>query len=216
MRPENETGGRQRSFIEEARRRQIIASAVEVISEVGYGRAALARIAKHAGISKGVISYHFTGKDELMEQLVIQLYVSAGEYIAPAVMAADGPRNQLLAYVRANLGFIDANKKYVAALTDVVLNLRDADGKPRFASAEGEQEIIQPLIDIMREGQRTGEFGEFDAAVMAMSIRDAIDGAAGRAIREKDFDMTTYSAHVCRLFDAATGKGERDDRHGGK
>ncbi|WP_433520668.1 TetR/AcrR family transcriptional regulator [Nocardia pseudovaccinii] len=216
MRPENETGGRQRSFIEEARRRQIIASAVEVISEVGYGRASLARIAKHAGISKGVISYHFAGKDELMEQLVIQLYVSGGEHIAPAVMAADGARNQLLAYIGANLGFIDANKKYVAALTDVVLNLRDADGKPRFASAEGEQEIIQPLIDIMREGQRTGDFGEFDPAVMAKSIRDAIDGAAGRAIREKDFDMTTYSAHVCRLFDLATRKGGRDDHRGGK
>ncbi|MEU0501269.1 helix-turn-helix domain-containing protein [Nocardia sp. NPDC005998] len=211
MRPENETVGQRRSFIEEARRRQIIASAVEVISEVGYGSASLARIAKHAGISKGVISYHFAGKDELMEQLVIQLYVSAGEHIAPAVMAAEGAHNQLLAYIGSNLQFIDANKRYVAALIDVVLNLRDADGKPRFASAEGEQEIIQPLVDIMREGQRRGEFGDFDPRVMAMSIRDAIDGAAGRAIRDKDFDMTTYSAHVCRLFDVATGKRGSDD-----
>ncbi|WP_330254782.1 TetR/AcrR family transcriptional regulator [Nocardia sp. NBC_00565] len=211
MRSGNGTDGRQRSFIEEARRRQIIASAVEVISAVGYGGASLARIAKHAGISKGVISYHFEGKDDLMTQLVIQLYVSGAEHIAPAVMAAEGARNQLLAYVESNLGFIDANKKYVAALTDVVLNLRDADGKPRFASADGEQEIIQPLVDIMREGQRAGEFGTFDPLVMAKSIRDAIDGAAGRAIREQDFDMKTYSAHVCRLFDVATRKEGTDD-----
>lgn len=87
----------------------------------------------------------------------------------------------------------------------------DADGKPRFDSAEGEQEIIQPLVDIMREGQRAGEFGAFDPLVMAKSIRDAIDGAAGRAIREKDFDMKTYSAHVCWLFDVATRKGGNDD-----
>ncbi|MCU1643125.1 MAG: TetR family transcriptional regulator [Nocardia sp.] len=47
-----------------------------MISEVGYGNASLAKIVKHAGISKGVISYHFEGKDDLMTQLVIQLYVS--------------------------------------------------------------------------------------------------------------------------------------------
>ncbi|MFI6166721.1 TetR/AcrR family transcriptional regulator [Nocardia sp. NPDC051052] len=208
---ESSTDGQQRSFIEEARRRQIIASAVEVISEVGYGNASLARIAKHAGISKGVISYHFAGKDDLMTQLVIQLYISGAEHIGPKVAAAIGPRNMLLAYIESNLAFIAANTNYVAALMDVVLNLRDTDGKPKFASAEGEREIIVPLIDIMREGQRAGDFGEFDPLVMAMSIRDAIDGAAGRAIREPDFDMDGYTAHMCRLFDLATRKvGEND------
>ncbi|MFC9437098.1 TetR/AcrR family transcriptional regulator [Nocardia sp. NPDC057030] len=211
MRSENSPDGRQRSFIEEARRRQIIAAAVEVISEVGYGNASLARIAKHAGISKGVISYHFAGKDDLMTQLVIQLYVSGAEHIAPQVAEAVGSRNMLLAYIESNLAFIAANVNYVAALTDVVLNLRDAEGRPRFASADGEQEIIVPLVDIMREGQRAGDFGEFDPLLMAKSIRDAIDGAAGRAIREPDFAMDQYAAHMCRLFDVATRKVGEDD-----
>ncbi|KAA8885986.1 TetR family transcriptional regulator [Nocardia colli] len=211
MRSENGPDGQQRSFIEEARRRQIIASAVEVISEVGYGNASLARIAKHAGISKGVISYHFAGKDDLMTQLVIQLYVSGAEHIGPKVAAAVGPRNMLLAYIEANLAFIAANVNYVAALTDVVLNLRDAAGKPRFASADGERDIIVPLVDIMSEGQRAGDFADFDPLVMAKSIRDAIDGAAGRAIREPGFDMDEYAAHLCRLFDLATRKVGADD-----
>ncbi|WEL93058.1 helix-turn-helix domain containing protein, partial [Tsukamurella tyrosinosolvens] len=73
MRPENEPSG-QRSFIEEARRRQIIAAAAEVLADEGYGRATLARIARQAGISKGVISYHFDGKDDLMRQVVIHLF----------------------------------------------------------------------------------------------------------------------------------------------
>lgn len=206
MRSENGSDGQPRSFIEEARRRQIIASAVEVISEVGYGNASLARIAEHAGISKGVISYHFAGKDDLMTQLVIQLYVSAAEYIGPKVGAAVGPRNMLLAYIESNLGFIDANRNYVAALMDVVLNLRDAQGHPRFASADGEREIIEPLIQILLEGQQAGDFGEFDAELMAKSIRDAIDGAAGRAVRGEDFDLDAYAVHVCRLFDVATRK----------
>ncbi|MFI9404913.1 TetR/AcrR family transcriptional regulator [Nocardia sp. NPDC052316] len=211
MRSENGQVGQRKSFIEEARRRQIIASAVEVISEVGYGNASLARIAEHAGISKGVISYHFAGKDDLMTQLVVQLYLSAGEYIGPQVAAATGPRNMLLAYIASNLDFIEANKNYVSALTEVVLNLRDADGRPKFASADGEQKIIEPLIEVMREGQRAGEFGDFDPVAMAKSIRDAIDGAAGRAIKEPDFDMGGFSTHMCRLFDVATRKAGEDD-----
>ncbi|WP_280273798.1 TetR/AcrR family transcriptional regulator [Nocardia wallacei] len=209
MRPENSPDGQQRTFIEEARRRQIIAAAVEVISEFGYGNASLARIAKQAGISKGVISYHFDGKDDLMAQLVVQLYVLGAERIAPAVEAAEGPRDKLLAYIRANLAFIDDNRAYVAALMDVVLNLRDADGRPRFAGGEGEQEIMQPLVDLMVEGQRSGVFGEFDPVAMAASIRDSIDGAAGRAIHSADFDMTSYSAHVRRIYDLATRKEAR-------
>ncbi|MEU7629652.1 TetR/AcrR family transcriptional regulator [Nocardia sp. NPDC049220] len=204
MRPENSTSGRKISFIEEARRRQIIASAVEVISEVGYGNASLARIAEHAGISKGVISYHFAGKDDLMTQLVIQLYVAATEYVAPRVGAAVGARNRLLAYIDSNVAFIASNSAYVTALIEVVTNLRDAEGKPRFASADGERDIIVPLVDILTEGRRTGEFGEFDPLLMAKSIRDAIEGAAGRAVREADFTLDAYAAHLCRVFDRAT------------
>ncbi|MEV6428246.1 TetR family transcriptional regulator [Nocardia sp. NPDC051463] len=211
MRPENNPTGQQRSFIEEARRRQIIASAVEVISEVGYGKASLARIAKHAGISKGVISYHFEGKDDLMMQLVVQLYVSGAEYMVPVIAAAEGPRNRLLAYVDSNLAFIDANKNYVAAMTDVVVNLRDAEGKSVFANPDGEREVLQPLVEMLREGQNIGVFGTFDVVIMAKSIRDSIDSAAGRSIREPDFDMGKYSAHLRRLFDLATRKVEDDD-----
>ena len=52
-----------RTFTETARRAQIIAAAIDTIAELGYGQASLARIAETAGTSKGVIIYHFGGKD---------------------------------------------------------------------------------------------------------------------------------------------------------
>lgn len=42
------------SFIEAARRAQIVESAIETIAEAGYARASMAQIAPRAGISKGV------------------------------------------------------------------------------------------------------------------------------------------------------------------
>ncbi|MGW6118730.1 TetR/AcrR family transcriptional regulator [Nocardia sp. NPDC055165] len=211
MRPENKPDGQHRSFIEEARRRQIIAATVEVVSELGYANASLARIAERAGISKGVISYHFDGKDELMSQVVTQLYVSGSEFMAPILTAAiaDGYRAALHAYLSSNLQFIDDNKSYVAAVGDIVLNVRGPDGTLRFDTADGEREIIAPLAAALAEGQRTGEFGDFDPTVLARLIRDSIDGVAVRAVRDPDFDVRRYRTHLIRMYDAVTRKDDR-------
>ena len=59
----------ERTFIETARRAQIVAAAIDTIAEVGYARASLVRIASRIGISRGLISYHFAGKDELIKEV---------------------------------------------------------------------------------------------------------------------------------------------------
>src|SRR5690606_12032407 len=61
--------GRKLSFIEQARRRQIIDAAVEVIAEHGPAGATFARIAERAEISPALISYHFASKAQLMSQV---------------------------------------------------------------------------------------------------------------------------------------------------
>ena len=51
MRSENGKSGqpKDRTFIETARRAQIVAAAIDTIAELGYGQASLARIAERAG-----------------------------------------------------------------------------------------------------------------------------------------------------------------------
>jgi AcrR family transcriptional regulator len=207
MRPENSPDGRSRSFIEEARRRQIIAAAVEVIAEHGYAQASLARIAKHAGISKGVISYHFDGKDDLMSQVVTQLFVAGAEYMTPQLAGTEGRRAWLRTYIASNLAFIDEHRNFVAAAAEVMLNLRDGDGNLTFVDSGGEDDILTPLVAALQDGQRTGEFGEFDAVITAKLVRDSIDGIANRAVRESDFAVDAYTAELTRMFDLATGTG---------
>src|SRR5262245_4148107 len=102
MRPENEPGEQKpRSFIEEARRAQIVASAIEVIAEVGFARASLARIAEHAGISKGVISYHFAGKEELMVEVVVGVYTTVGEHVVARMQGIESATELLRTHVLA-------------------------------------------------------------------------------------------------------------------
>ncbi|WP_420793476.1 TetR/AcrR family transcriptional regulator [Roseinatronobacter alkalisoli] len=49
------------SFIEEARRRQIVDAAIRVLAREGYAKAPFSCIKAEAQISKSTIMYHFCG-----------------------------------------------------------------------------------------------------------------------------------------------------------
>lgn len=85
MRTKNKLDGRDRpSFIEVAWRVQIIECTIETLATLGYKQAWLAQIAKRAGISKGVITYYFTIKEQLIEQIVSEIYMAAGDAVRPS------------------------------------------------------------------------------------------------------------------------------------
>src|SRR5580692_8968592 len=93
----------ERAFIENVPRRQIETAAIDTIAEVGFAQASLARIAERIGVSKGVISYHFAGKDDLIRQVVIEIIEAGRAYIIPRVLAEIGGPDMLRGYIESNL-----------------------------------------------------------------------------------------------------------------
>ena len=116
------TKQKEMSFIEKARRTQIVECAIETIAEIGYAQASLGQIAKRAKISKGVISYHFANKEELLDQIAIEYYTAWQSYIAPLIEAQKSPTEMLRVYIESNLTFIEENRKHVIAVIEVVSN----------------------------------------------------------------------------------------------
>ena len=98
-----------RTFVSSARRAQIVEAAIETVAEVGYANASLSRIAVRLGISKGVISYHFAGKDDLIAEIVSQVLQRARAYMQPRIEAQTTGPEMLRAYIESNLEFIRDN-----------------------------------------------------------------------------------------------------------
>ncbi|MGH3437369.1 MAG: TetR/AcrR family transcriptional regulator [Sciscionella sp.] len=204
FRPAGQCG---RSFIEDARRAQIISCTIATLAEVGYAQTSLARIAKRAGISKGVISYHFAGKEELLVQVVLAVYSAGQEYMTPRITAEASAPAMLAAYLQSNIEYIRDHSEQMAAVVEVVLNLRDADGTLRFISdATTAESAVAGVESILRMGQRDGDFREFDTRAMAWAVRDVIDGVQQRRTLEGDLDFDTCIAELINLFDLATRK----------
>jgi AcrR family transcriptional regulator len=209
MSKKNETTNqKQLSFIEKARRAQIVECAIETIAEVGYAQASLGQIAKRAKISKGVISYHFANKEELMEQIPIEYYVAWQSFISPRIEAQKSPKEMLRVYIESNLTFIDENRQHVFAVIEVVSNKRTADGKLQFA-AEHDETILLPIENILIMGMQEGIFRGFtrpSARVMALTIRNAIDGFTIELMRKPHLDVQEYTRELVTIFDKSTKK----------
>ncbi|HTZ29534.1 MAG TPA: TetR/AcrR family transcriptional regulator [Streptosporangiaceae bacterium] len=205
--------GRKRTFIETARRAQIVAAAIDAVAELGYGRASLARIAERAGVSKGVILYHFADKDDLIRELVSDLVTRAEAYMRPRIDAQSTASGTLRAYIESNLGFMRENRNHVAATVDIALNARAADGSRLFDTSilETGQAVLQRLL---AHFQDIGEFrADFDPAVMALAIRAAIDAVGTRLAHDPALDVGHHAREMADLFQVATQPegGRRDD-----
>ncbi len=206
MRTKYKTDGQnQPSFTEVARRAQIIECAIETIAELGYGQASLAQIGQRAGISKGVITYYFSTKEELIEQVFAEIYTGGAKYMGPRIAAQPTARQKLLTYLQTNVEYIGAHRTRMLAIIEIVLNFRKKDGQLRYDLPE-EEPVLTALETLLRKGQQDGEFREFDTRVMALTIRRAIDAIPPLLAAQPNLDVDAYARELVTLFDHATRK----------
>jgi AcrR family transcriptional regulator len=197
----NEEG---RSVTAAARRAQIVAATIETIADIGYGQASFDRIAERAGLSsKRLISYHFAGKDELIAAVIADVYTAMTRFMRERVEGQPDARATLRAYIRALVGFIATHRPQMQALMSAFLEYRGEDGA-RTYDADAERGALHPIEEILRAGQRGGEFREFDTFVMASTIQRAIDGLPFLLRTAPDLDLGAYAEELVTLFDLAT------------
>ncbi len=171
-----------------ARRSQIVEAAIDTIAAEGLAGTSFAKIARTAGLSStGLISYHFAGKRELMDEVVRVVTGELAGFVERRMDEADGPAARLAAFVAANVEFAGKHHTRLRAAREV--------GRP--TGADG-------LAELLRAGQLRGEFRFFDVDVMAMAVRAVRDGVLDRLAVDPAADVGAYAAELVTLFELAT------------
>ena len=66
--------------MEPLRRKQLIEATIQVVADVGLHAATISLISKEAGLSSGIISHYFGGKQGLIEATVRHLLAELTEF----------------------------------------------------------------------------------------------------------------------------------------
>jgi len=193
------------SFIAEARRAQIIEAAIKTLDEIGYIQASLAQIAKRAGISTALISYHFSDKDDLMDHVLMHLLGESTSYVLDRVHPHSTPHAKLNAFIFASLAYQGTHRAHNSALVEIIFNARTPDNVPYYKLSDDEEEpLLHELQQILQDGQEKGDFGVFNVNVMCSLIQGAIgEYMLNTAVTQK-VDLETYSNELTKIVQQAS------------
>jgi TetR/AcrR family transcriptional regulator, fatty acid metabolism regulator protein len=206
-----EHGSEGGTFTQQKRRDQLVDCMIDAIAETGFARASVGEVARRAGVSKGVVTYHFAAKDDLIRAVIADVIGSMAEYLEPRLIAAEPdrfPERFIAAYVSAWAGYYRSHTRQVLALVRI-FNARDESGRPdpAFRTRAGEVAAIERVL---RLGQDLGRFGSFDPRVMASVIKVAVEDLLNQFINDPDLDVEGYAAQLASLFERAT-QPDRDE-----
>jgi AcrR family transcriptional regulator len=196
--------GRERTFIERARRRQLVAAAIDQLAEAGYAGTTLAAVAARAGVSKAAVLYHFTGgKDELLGEVVGAVIADANEVMTAAVQSESTIGDMLRAYITSNVGFLAAHRREVLALLAVVNGAGPRpDGSSLYEPVS--ERVVAELAGLLRAGQESGAFGAFSPMVVARTLRGSIDALEPVLRHHPEVDLDAYAAELVAIFEKVT------------
>jgi len=190
------------TFTQAARRAQLVGCAVDALSEVGYQQTTVAEVARRAGVSKGVVTYYFPARDELVWAVVAAVFGSVGEHVGSRLENVP-PGRFVATYLDAWVDYFRGYRREMMAIAEIWTSFRDADGRPHLdARTLGRERALVEAA--LAAGQAEGTLGDFSPRVMAVTLKAALDGLLAQLAIDPDLDLDAYRDELAGLFDRAT------------
>ncbi len=175
------------------RRKQIIDAAVEVMAEKGWAETSIDEATKRAQVSRGLVSYHFKDKADLLSGVLARCQEIFTESVRQAQVEGGDPVATMRAVTRIGIELAKVNPvPYEVFVQFTASAKRDPQlGDEIRALWEGFRRTTAAAI---RAGQRAGVFrGDLDADAAAARHIGAVTGIALQWLLEPgafDFEET--------------------------
>ena len=188
---------------EEARRAQILSAAYEVATRRGLDGLTVRLVASEAGLSNGLVLFHFGSKDELIIGLLDHvLATTAVLHVTDDIAQIVSPLDRLLALLEREMGRLSSEPKRIRLFFDFWAkgfrsSLIRAKMQAELARYRG---AFLPLVEeVLRAEPR--RFGHARAQSLAAVAVSFIKGCAVQAMIDPDeFDIDDYLGAVASVF----------------
>lgn len=106
------------------RRKQLVDAAIGAIHEHGFGNATVARIARRAGLSPGIVHHYFSDKEELLFETMRSLLSELRRDTVARQRNAATPKQRVNAIIEASFGESQFNEQVFSAWLALYGNAR--------------------------------------------------------------------------------------------
>jgi TetR/AcrR family transcriptional repressor of bet genes len=191
----------------ELRRSEIVQALLATMAEHGYEKATIQLIAQRAGLTPGLLHYHFKTKADILLELVKTLASLSHQRYAEFAASASSPEEKLHAYINARLAKGEGSDAHAVAAWVVIgaEAVRQPEVRAMYQEAvSAELALIQSLLSacLQDKGKPVDNVPQLAAGLLAyMEGAYQLASAAPDAM-PSDYAAVTAIALLRRYMDA--------------
>jgi TetR/AcrR family transcriptional repressor of bet genes len=170
-----ETEKRGRKASKEVRQQQLIEATIDSLAKRGYAETTMADVADGAGLSRGIVNFHFESKEKLLIATLQYMYDEYSAHWRAALQkAGDDPARQLQILVWADFDRSICNKRKLAAW---LAFWGEAKSRPVYQALSSSRDAYyqQVFIDLCATLKESGGYA-YEPPVMALALSAMLEG----------------------------------------
>ncbi|AZO52715.1 transcriptional regulator BetI [Mesorhizobium sp. M8A.F.Ca.ET.057.01.1.1] len=170
---ESEKRGRKAS--KEVRQLQLIEATIDSLAKRGYSETTMADVADGAGLSRGIVNFHFESKEKLLVATLQHMYDEYSAHWRNALQkAGDDPADQLQALVAADFDRSICNKRKLAAWCAF---WGEAKSRPTYQALSSARDVVYQdiFIELCATLKQSGGYA-YEPQVMALALSAMLEG----------------------------------------
>ncbi len=172
-----------------AKEAHLVRSAYKVMGQKGMAGLSLQDVADEAGVSKAILPYYFSSKENLTLLTMRWVLARVAQRIREAIAEAEGAEAKAKAMIDAIFVGPESNRRFYLVFFDF---LGYAARNDKFADVGATfHGICNGLYaEVVRLGQEEGVFNGTDAREAATVVRALVDGLFTQWIQDKGWEKT--------------------------
>lgn len=176
--------------------RAIHQAAIQVISEYGFHKAKMAKIAEVAGVSAGSLYTYYSDKDHILNRIFEDLWTNDWAGLVPLSARKDlSPLEKLEAAIDLNFDVLTRSRDLIVVFANEFNNFMK---NKEVSFARHYREFLEAFLSILEEGQASGVFNPH---IPATVICNFILGGIRKALYEQAMvthgeDWTALRTHI--------------------
>lgn len=165
---------------------RIVRAAYRLVSERGVHRVSLEDIAGAAGVSKGLVLYHFHSRENLLLVMMRWILDEVASRIRQAVDAAATPREQVAAMLDVVFAGAESNRRFYLVYLEIVEHAARFERFGRLSSlAAAVQDATYAAV--IQAGIASGDFRDRPIGDAVAIVRGSVEGLFLRWLQDGDW-----------------------------